>query len=207
MRILIATQDFVAVAFSLQVAEFHTEKSLAERSALTRLGPDLLSEDFDAPEAISQIRNHAELEVGDALLRQALLSGIGNVYKSEICFACGVNPFCQVSDLSSAELECLVRTARKLLRANVSGASGAQIVTYTGFRRTTGRANYGERLWVYARAGQPCRRCGAAIERSKEASDARVTFWCPRCSPLSSACFPPLFSFFKMGVLFGRVAD
>src|SRR5437868_11451459 len=183
MRIVIATQDFVAVGFNVPVAEFRTEKSLALRSAVSRLGADLLSAEFKPAEAIIASRTHPDMGIGEALLRQSLIAGLGNVYKSEVCFACRVNPFRLVSTLAQSELECLVGTAQKFVRANVKDTTGAQIVTYTGLRRTTGRANPADRLWVYARAGQPCRRCGTPIERKKQGPDVRVTFWCPQCQP------------------------
>ena len=184
MRIVIETPDFVAVGFDIPVAEFHTEKSLAQRSGVSQLGPDILAPEFDPALAAAALRSAPELGVGEALLRQSLIAGLGNVYKSEVCFACGVNPFRPIASLAESELECLIRTAHKFLRANVTDASGSGMVTYTGFRRTTGRANVADRLWVYARGGQPCRRCGATIERNKHASDARVTFWCPSCQAL-----------------------
>ena len=184
MRIVVATPDFVAVAFNVQIAEFHTEKSLAQRSAISRLGPDVLSQSFDENEAIAQLHSRPELGIDEALLQQTLLAGLGNVYKSELCFVCRVNPFRLISTLSEGELKCLIKTARKYLLANVTDTSGAQIVTYTGFRRTTGRANPADRLWVYGRAGQPCRRCGTPIEGKKQDVSARVTFWCPECQTL-----------------------
>jgi endonuclease-8 len=121
------------------------------------------------------------MEIADALLTQSALAGIGNVYKSELCFACGVSPFRAVAELKDKELCCLVRMARKFLQANVANGTTARIVTYTGFRRTTGRADHGARLWVYARAGQPCRKCGTLIKQRKQGPGARVTFWCPNC--------------------------
>jgi endonuclease-8 len=69
--------------------------------------------------------------------------------------------------------------------ANVSDTSGDRIVTYTGLRRTTGRSNPAERLWVYKRSGEPCRRCGTAIVSAKQGVEARVTFWCPMCQRLA----------------------
>jgi len=191
MRIVIETPDFVAVGFNIPVAEFHTEKSFSQRSGVRQLGPDILAPEFDAALAAAALRSAPEWGVGEALLRQSLIAGLGNVYKSEVCFACGINPFRLVGSLTDSELECLIRSAHKFLRANVGDASGSGMITCTGFRKTTGRANAADRLWVYARAGQPCRRCGTAIERSKHASDARVTFWCPRCQALPSGQ-PPL---------------
>jgi len=86
-----------------------------------------------------------------------------------------------VSDVNDTELTCVVDTARKFLRANVANGTSAAMVTYTGFRRTTRRANPTDRLWVYGRAGRPCRKCGTPIEMRKQGSAARVTFWCPQC--------------------------
>ena len=181
MRLVIETRSFVAVAFKVPVAEFHTPESLAKREGYSTLGPDLLGRDFDEKQAAESLRAQAKMEIAEALLRQGVIAGIGNVYKSEVCFACRVNPFRDVASLVDVEINCLISTARKFLKANVADTSGDQIVTYTGFRRTTQRANPSERLWVYGRAGQPCRRCGTAIQSRKQGRDARITFWCPNC--------------------------
>jgi len=103
-------------------------------------------------------------------------------YKSEVLFACRINPFVKAGDLEHAALQCLITTARRLLLANVY-TSLAPMTTYTGFRRTTGRDNPSERLWVYGRAGHPCRRCGTAVKIDKRGTDARLTYWCPTCQP------------------------
>jgi len=181
MRIVIGTETMEAVAFKVPVAEFHTAASLARREGFNRLGEDVLAADFDEEKARHQLRSAPDLEIGEALLRQSLLAGIGNVYKSEIAFACRVNPFRLVATLTEDEINCLIQTARKFLLANVSETCCDTIVTYTGFRRTTGRANPADRLWVYARAGEPCRHCGTPIRRQKQGPAARVTFWCPNC--------------------------
>ncbi len=183
MRVMLATKQFAAVAFNLQIAEFHTADSLRNRAGFSRLGPSLLAEGFDEIQATTRLMENPELEVGDALLKQAIVSGIGNVFKSEICFACAVHPFRKVASLTSPEAKHLMATARKFLRANVTDTSGNQIVTYTGMRRTTSRSNPQGRLWVYKRAGEPCRRCGTAIQSRKQGLDARTTFWCPQCQP------------------------
>jgi endonuclease-8 len=140
-----------------------------------------LSQEFDPVLAAQRLRERQDLPVGEALLRQSLLAGIGNVYKSEVCFTCGVHPFRKVETLSAAEMSCLILTAQKFLRANVAETAGDAIVTYTGFRRTTGRADPSARLWVYGRRGEPCRKCGTSVESQKQGLEARVTFWCPRC--------------------------
>ncbi len=184
MRILVETKTIVAIGFDIPIAEFHTAQTLARHPSLRRLGPDVLSERFDPQVAAQRLRERPELPVGEALLRQSLIAGLGNVYKSEVCFACGVNPFRKVESLSLAEMSCLIATAQKFLGSNVSETSGDAIVTYAGFRRTTRRADPGARLWVYGRRSEPCRRCGTPIESQKQGLEARVTFWCPRCQPL-----------------------
>jgi endonuclease VIII len=187
MRILVETATFVAVGFNVPVAEFHTAESLARRAGFNKLGPSLLAEGFDEATAAARLLSRPEEETGVALLTQSLMAGIGNVYKSEVCFACKVNPFRRISTLTKEELACLVSTARKYLLANVTESSGDRIVTYLGMRRTTGRSDPSERLWVYHRRGEPCRKCGAAIESKKQGMDARTSFWCPGCQPMASA--------------------
>ena len=173
MRIVIETPAMLAVAFNVQVAEFHTAATLARREGLNRLGPDVLSPDFDEAAAIANLAARSEYELGPALLDQSALAGIGNVFKSEIAFACGVNPFRKVGTLTPLNLADLVSTARKFMRSNITEASGHM--------RTTGSANLEEFLWVYRRAGEPCRRCGTPIRSAKHTHDARVSFWCPTC--------------------------
>ena len=187
MRVAIYTEKFVAVAFLVPIAEFHTADTLRRHRSVTKLGPDILSLEFDEEDAAARIAAHPELEVGVALLSQSIVAGLGNVFKSEVSFASGVNPFRLVGSLRSEELRALVSNARKFMLANVADGSGGQIVTYTGFRRTTGRADQSERLWVYRRRGEPCRRCGTGIQSLKQGLDARVTFWCPQCQPIRSS--------------------
>jgi endonuclease-8 len=184
MRIVVKTEKIWAVAFNVPIAEFHTGDSMARRRGFRSLGQDVLAADFNLEKSATSLRANAALPVGIALLNQSILAGLGNVFKSEVCFACGINPFRTIGDLTSEELACLVQTARKFLLANVSDTSGDQIVTYTGMRRTTGRANTEERLWVYGRRHEPCRKCGTPIESRKQGEDARTTFWCPVCQPL-----------------------
>jgi endonuclease VIII len=182
MRIVVATDDFEAVAFTVPVAEFLGERDLARHAALTQLGPDLLADAFDAAEAVARMRARGAEPIAEVLLNQRVLAGIGNVYKSEVLFACGVHPFAAVSMLADETLEALVTTARRLLRLNVT-AGVAPMTTYGGLRRTTGRGDPRARLWVYGRARQPCRRCGTPVRARKHGLDARLTYWCPRCQP------------------------
>ena len=183
MRIAIGTADFEAIAFNVPVAEFLAARDVERQNDLRDLGPDPLSEKFDEAEAVSRITARGDVEIADALLDQRAVAGIGNIYKSETLFMSRVNPFTLVRDLDSATVARLVTTAAKLLRLNVTDASGGGIVTYTGVRRTTGRADPSARLWVYGRGGQPCRRCGTPVSRQKQGPHARSTYWCERCQP------------------------
>ena len=179
MRIVIGTDAFEAVAFTVPVAEFIAASAL-ERE-LAAVGPDPLAADFDPSNAVARLRARGEMAVADALLDQSAIAGIGNIYKSEILFAGGVNPFVRVADLPDAALERLVAVAVRLMRANVGEGTSAAIVTYTGFRRTTGGTDPSARLWVYGRAGKPCRRCGTLVSRAKQGIHARSTYWCEKC--------------------------
>jgi endonuclease-8 len=187
MRAVIATSDFEAVAFNVPVAQFHTARSLERSTTVPKLGPDLLSENFSETEARVRLIAQADSDVADALLNQRVMAGLGNVYKSEVCFACQVNPFRKVGTLTANEVDCILDRARKFMAANVADGAGDGIITYTGPRRTTHAANQGERLWVYGRQGRECRRCGATVLMRKQGSGARSTYWCPDCQPMPAA--------------------
>ena len=181
MRIVLGTADMVAVAFNVPVARFYTARTLQRFAGVAGLGPDVLGTVFATDEARSRLLDQAGEEVGNVLLNQRVMAGIGNVFKSEICFACGVNPFRTVATLRPPEIDCLLTTARRFLSANVAEGSGDAIVTYTGARRTTGSSNPAARLWVYRRSGSECRRCGTTILMRKQGVGARSTYWCSDC--------------------------
>jgi endonuclease-8 len=185
MRIVIENSDYLAVGFRVPVARMHTALSLARDTKIPRLAIDVLSQEFDAGAAARRLIAHASEEIADVLLRQEVLAGVGNVFKSEICFVTAVNPFCKVAALSQEQVTGLISAAQKLVAANVLEDSGDEIVTYGGRkRRTTHESDPSASLWVYSRKGEPCRRCGELIRRRLQGPDARVTFWCPRCQPM-----------------------
>jgi len=173
MRIVIETEPWVAVAFNVPVAEFHTDKSLAERRGFSTLGPDVLDDEFDAQTAIANLRSRPEMEIASALLRQHNLAGIGNEFKSEVLFEAGVGPFRPAGSLTNDEMHRLLDVARRQLADNVRMRSAR--------RRTTRRLEWGENLWVYDRSGKPCRKCGERIVARRHVADGRLSFWCPRC--------------------------
>ena len=178
MRIVIGTEDFVAVAFTVPVAEFHTERSLARQPALRAMGPDLLAADFDAEEAVRRLRGRAADAIGEVVIDQRVMAGAGNIFRCETLFACGVNPFTPVRSLSDAALHTIVATARRLLSMHTADALARRARDLTARRS-------GPEGWpaVYGRAGAPCRACGTPVAYRKTGPAARSTYWCPRCQP------------------------
>ncbi len=175
MRVAVTTDAFVAVGFDVPVAEFLRADRLARHRELARLGPDLLSDSFDEALAIARLKA-AGKSIGEALLDQRVVAGIGNVFKCEILFLAGVDPFRPAATLSEETARRAIDIARDLLRRNVAegGTSG-------GSRRTTRSMDPSARLWVYGRGGRPCRRCGTPIRSRKVGEDARLTYWCAKC--------------------------
>jgi endonuclease VIII len=169
--VVLRTEHAVAVCFDCPTAELLTDAGLARSRALVTLGPDLLGPAFDADAALANLRALGNLAIGEALLDQRALAGIGNVVRNEVLFMERVNPWSLVESLSSGELERLVSTSQRILRS----------AAHDGERTTTGDRRRGARLWVYGRAGRPCRRCGTRIEVSRQGALARLIYWCPSC--------------------------
>ena len=185
MRIVIENRDYLAVGFHVPVARMHTALSLARDPKIPPPALDVLSLEFDPAAAERRILAHGNEEIADVLLHQEVLAGVGNVFKSEVCFATGLNPFRAVATLTREQAEEAIAASRRLVKANVLEDSGDAIVTYGGRkRRTTHASDPSASLWVYGREGEPCRRCGEPIRRRIQGPDARVTFWCPRCQPM-----------------------
>lgn len=145
---------------------------------LTSTGPDLLDPAIDPAAATAAALGgaRADLTVGEALMDQRLVAGIGNVYKSETCFLCGVDPWRPLGQLTAEEAATLGETAARLLADGVRDRGAIRT------RRVPGAPPWARgRTWVYRRAGLPCFRCASAI-RSRGQGDAnRTTYWCPTC--------------------------
>ena len=170
-RLVLHTQAWVAVGFDLGTVDVVRRDE--ETALLAHLGPDLLGPDWDVDEALRRLRGQPDRPVAEALLDQRNLAGIGNLYRSEVCFLSGVHPFRPVGDVG--DLRSLVVRAQTLLEANRQRAE----------QTTTGDTRRGHRTWVYLRAGRPCRRCGTPVASADvgAAGRERQTFWCPRCQP------------------------
>ncbi len=171
--VVLETASSVAVAFSTPIVELLTDSELRRSPVLGGLGPDLLAADFDADEALRRLRALGTEELGNALLDQRAVAGIGNVYKSEVPFIERLDPWAPVAAITDDELRATLATARRLMRINTRG----------GARVTTGSPVRGQGLHVYGRVGRQCRRCGTPIRSGRQGPLARLTFWCPRCQP------------------------
>jgi endonuclease-8 len=144
-----------------------------EVKLVAHLGPDLLDpywSDESLAEAVRRLSARPDRELGQALLDQTVMAGVGNVYKSEVCFLLGVSPW---SPVSAVDPVTAVRVARKLLRVNA----------LRPVRNTTGNQRRGHALWVYAQQGVGCQRCGGSVKVANQGDDSRITFYCPHCQP------------------------
>ena len=187
MRVVITCGDVQAVGFNIPLAEFHTTRSLVRDAHVSELGLDVLGAAYSIDEAARALSEyghaHPTAEIGDVLMNQHVIAGIGNIYKSEVAFAAQVNPFRHMQTISDRELERIAEIARRYMQANVAEGKSGGIVTYERKRDTTGATGPGARMWVYRRQGKECRRCGAIIEMRRQGTGARSTYWCPSCQP------------------------
>ncbi len=182
---VIETPNAVAVCFDAPTVELIETRALALHPVLSTLGPDLLADppDLDAATANLGSPARAATPVGEALLDQSLLAGVGNVYRSEVLFLERVDPFLPLGALGPGVAARLVATSARLLRANRS--AGERVTTDdalggapgAGLPRRRGEA----RLHVYGRPGRPCPRCGTRIRTRVFGDLPRRVFWCPAC--------------------------
>jgi endonuclease-8 len=159
MRALVEVPEWVAVCFAAPVVE------LTDQAPVDHLGPDLCRPDADLDDAVRRMGELSapDRTIGEALLDQRVAAGIGNMWKAEACFTCGIDPFTAVGDLDDAERRRLLETAASLLRAGSAGARPP--------------------MAVYGRRDRPCPRCGTTITWAPQGEQRRGTYWCPACQP------------------------
>jgi endonuclease VIII len=169
IRLVLANDAWQAVGQQLGTVE--VIRTSRESLAVGYLGPDLLGPDWDSGEAVRRLQADPARAVGEAIMDQRNLAGIGNLYKAETLFLRGISPWRPAGEVQS--LPELVELARRLLEANKDQIGQV----------TTGNPARGQQTWVYGRAGRPCRRCGTGIRRADQgpATEERITFWCPAC--------------------------
>ncbi|WP_371494347.1 DNA glycosylase [Kitasatospora sp. NBC_00374] len=166
IRAVLGTDHHTAVGYRLPVVELL--RTADEQRAVGHLGPDLLGPDWDAAEARRRLTGQPDRPLGEALLDQRNLAGLGNVYANELCFLAGVTPWTPVGSLPT--LDRLLARARQLLDANRLHPGHV----------TTGDTRPGRQNWVYGRARRPCARCGTPLRTGTHAEDRPAT-WCPHC--------------------------
>jgi endonuclease-8 len=169
IRLVLANDAWQATGKLLGVIEVLATRN--EERVVGHLGPDPLGPDWDPDEAVRRLRASPERPVGEALLDQRNLAGVGNFFLAEMLFLRGASPWRSVGQVK--DLDALVELGRRLLDANKTRTDQV----------TTGDRASGRRTWVYGRAGQPCRRCGTRIRRAEQGApgEERGRFWCPAC--------------------------
>jgi endonuclease-8 len=165
-RLVIEAGPRVAVCFNAPVIELLAARGEKVHPALMALGPDVLAP--GGPDLI-EVRARVAAQppdtlIGDVLLDQRLMAGIGNIYRCETLFLHGVHPDRPLASVDADLLDAMVVTASQLMTANITAARRSQ-------------------TWVYGRSGRPCRRCGRVIVSTRVGTQARTAYWCRRCQP------------------------
>ncbi|MEV3986446.1 DNA-formamidopyrimidine glycosylase family protein [Nonomuraea sp. NPDC049758] len=171
VRLILANEEWQAVGIKLGMVDLVTTAD--EQRLVGHLGPDLLGADWDPGEAVRRLRAAPDRTIGEALLDQRNLAGIGTIYRAETLFLRGIWPWRKVGEIE--DLEGLVTLAHRLLEAN----------KVHGGTVTTGDRRPANQTWVYDRAGRPCRRCGTRISRGEMGAQPqeRLILWCGGCQP------------------------
>jgi endonuclease-8 len=163
----------VAVCFNAPVVELLPPGAEANHPSLSGLGPDVLAEDLAAGDIRRRARHRPpDTPIGELLLDQRVVAGIGNIWRCEALFLEGRSPWTPVSRLEDDELDALISTASRIMKESL-GPSGV------GVAGPSGRP----KRWVYRRTGRPCRRCGTPIRSRPQGEQARTAYWCPTCQP------------------------
>jgi endonuclease-8 len=160
--LVIKTDAHDVVQFDGPVLELLTEGRTRFDRQLAALGPDVLAPEFDERAFLGRLRADTARQVGDALLDQRIVSGIGTVWKSEGCFLAGLSPWRPIGTVSDEGVMRVIREIRPLMAQSVGG-------------------EFRQRRWVFERSGLPCRRCNTEVRFRGQGDDNRNTYWCPEC--------------------------
>jgi endonuclease VIII len=165
-RVTLTCGSRIAVCFNAPVVELLAPGAEANHPSLSGLGPDILGRPLHVEEIRARARRRPpETPLGELLLDQRVVAGIGNIWRCEALFLEGRNPWAPVSSLTDAEVDSLLATAARIMNQSLGPFTGRP-----------------ER-WVYRRTGRPCRRCGTPITSRGQGEQARTAYWCPTCQP------------------------
>lgn len=173
-KVIIEVEGCVAVCFSAPVVRMLSGPEV--KREVDSLGPDVLGASFEANEAARRVIAAGDRPIGDTIMDQSIVAGIGNVYKSEILFIVKIDPFEASSVLGLDRARKLMTEARRLMLRNVGPGSG---------RRVT-RLGPGGPVWVYKRSGEACLKCGERIRMRRQGIGKRSTYYCPVCQNVKS---------------------
>jgi endonuclease-8 len=160
-RVVLEAGDRAAVCLNAPVVELLRPGATVVHPALAALGPDVLAQPLDVASVLARAtRLPPATEVGDVLLDQRVVAGIGNIWRNEALFVTGTHPRRPVSEV---DLGAIVTAAATMMRDSVAGRARPR--------------------WVYRRTGQACPRCGSPIASARVGMQGRAVWWCPRCQP------------------------
>ncbi len=169
-NVIITAKDRLAVCFNAPIVSLLAERDVQRGTTIGKLGPDVLVDPFSAAAVVVRARaTRNDDAVGEVLLDQRVVAGIGNIYRCESLFLEGIHPWTIVSQLSDEQLAALVTTASTIMRANLGKPVGRDF------------GNGESKTWVYGRGQLPCRNCATVVQSRKQGTQARTAYWCSSC--------------------------
>ncbi len=175
---------FVVVCFRAPVVRLLDRVQATQDARLAALGPDILAPELDIDDVLRRFAAVSDRPLGDAVLDQHLVAGIGNIYKSETLFLVHEDPFRRVADIGEERLRIVLIRARELMQANTSPIPP---MANRGSTRVTRMALGGPRYWVYKRGGEACLVCGTTLKMKRQGEALRSTYYCPSCQGVEAA--------------------
>jgi endonuclease-8 len=168
-KVIIEVDGCVAVCFSAPVVRMLSGPEVQRE--VDSLGPDVLAPSFEVGEAVRRVIAAGERPIGDTIMDQSIVAGIGNVYKSEVLFITKIDPFEESGAIGIEAARKLMNEARRLMLRNVGPGSRGRVT----------RLGPGGPVWVYKRSGAPCLKCGERIRMRRQGVGRRSTYYCPVC--------------------------
>jgi endonuclease VIII len=169
-KVIITASDRLAVCFNAPIISLLPVRDVDRGTGIGRLGPDVLVDPFNPAEVVTRARATRNADaIGEVLLDQQVVAGIGNIYRCESLFLERIHPWTILSQLTDAAFEALVETASRIMRANLGKPIGRNF------------GNGENQTWVYGRNGLPCKNCATPIQTRKQGSQARTAYWCSSC--------------------------